>query len=347
MPGPPGRPGDSISAPHVVLSPTDHTRDEGGSTAFYCTVGGNPAPKVEWRFKSRKLVPGAKYSIKDGRVLTIKRLSYSDAGRYTCAASNILGASEASGNLIVRGLPIFIKVPSSLTTPKELSTLQETCKAEGFPPPTLNWTRIGMPLPVGKTEIKGGTLTVKNLRPADSGLYECVATNSMGTKKARMNVVVQRENCDCWRSRSRSPSPGWGYNGKKVDAIDFQTDGDVFLQGYRLWGVRSGSTSFQVTIGLYRGSALIATKTGSYPTSSSVKTFEVHFSQVISIRAGITYTATTKITTSSSSFYHADGMASASCSGVTVTFKSSSKSNNGSNRSEGQIPVLIFRSSQC
>ena len=89
------------------------------------------------------------------------------------------------------GLPIFIKVPSSLATPKELSTLQETCKAEGFPPPKLNWTRLGMPLPVGKTEIKGGTLTVKNLRPADSGLYECVATNSMGTKKVRMNVVVQ------------------------------------------------------------------------------------------------------------------------------------------------------------
>ena len=48
-----------------------------------------------------------------------------------------------------------------------------------------------MPLPVGKTEVKGGSLTIKNLRPADSGLYECVATNSMGTKKAVMNLVVQ------------------------------------------------------------------------------------------------------------------------------------------------------------
>ena len=154
-------------------------------------------------------------------------------------------------------------------------------------------------------------------------------------------------NCDCWRSRSpKSPFSGWGYAGG-VDAIDFQTDGDVILQGYRLWGVDSGSTSFQVTIRLYRASTLIAERTGSYATSASVKTFEVHFSQGITIRAGVTYTATAKITKSSNSFFLRDGMSSAWCSGVTVTFKSSSKSNNGSSVSRGQIPALIFRASQC
>ena len=159
--------------------------------------------------------------------------------------------------------------------------------------------------------------------------------------------------CDCWRSRSISPSIiNWGYsidpNGSdRVDAIDFQTNGDVILSGYRLWGVGSGSTSFQVTIRLYRGSNLIAEETGSYATSSSVKTFEVHFSQVISIRAGVTYTATARIVTSKYSFAHVGGVASASCSGVTVTFKTSSKNSNASGLSGGQIPALIFLSSQC
>jgi len=64
-------------------------------------------------------------------------------------------------------------------------------QAVGFPLPVISWNRLGMLLPVGKTEIKDGSLTIKNLSPADSGLYECVATNSMGTKKAKMNVVVQ------------------------------------------------------------------------------------------------------------------------------------------------------------
>jgi len=92
---------------------------------------------------------------------------------------------------------------------------------------------------------------------------------------------------------------------------------------------------------------MIAEKTGSYNTRSSVKTFEVHFSQGISIRAGLLYTATAKITASATSFAHRDGMSSASCSGVTVTFKSSSKDSNNSGVNISQIPALIFRSLSC
>ena len=105
MPGPPGRPGKSISAPQVVLTPAEQTRDEGaelGNTAFYCTVAGNPSPVVEWQFKGRKLMSGAKYLIKEGELI-VRNLNYSDAGSYTCAARNILGSSEATGNLSVRG----------------------------------------------------------------------------------------------------------------------------------------------------------------------------------------------------------------------------------------------------
>ena len=135
--------------------------------------------------------------------------------------------------------------------------------------------------------------------------------------------------------------------GSQVDAIDFQTNGNVNLQGYRLWGVGSGSATYQVTIRLYRGSFLMAEKTRSYFTRSSDQTFEVHFSQDISIRAGVVYTATAKITTNQNSFYLADGMNSASCSGVTVTFSTSSKDSNSSSQSRGQIPALIFRAQKC
>ena len=103
MPGPPGKPGESISAPQVVLSPTEQTRDEGGNTNFYCTAGGNPRPRIEWRFKGSKLVSGSKYLIKNDGEVNIKHLNYNDAGQYTCVATNILGSHNASGKLIVRG----------------------------------------------------------------------------------------------------------------------------------------------------------------------------------------------------------------------------------------------------
>ena len=52
---------------------------------------------------------------------------------------------------------------------------------------------MGLPLPARRTEVNQGTLTIKNLSPADISLYDCIATNIMGTKKARFNVAVQRK----------------------------------------------------------------------------------------------------------------------------------------------------------
>ena len=161
------------------------------------------------------------------------------------------------------------------------------------------------------------------------------------------NVCVSAEYCDCWRTRYKYyPTSGWRYSGN-VDAIDFQTSGDVILQGFRLWGVTYSSTTFQVTIRLYHGSNLLAEKTGSYPTSYDKKTFKVFFPKQIKIRAGETYTATSKITTSSQTYYLRTSTTRFVCSGVTVNFLSSYKDRNGSSSYRGQIPALIFRSLDC
>ena len=67
-----------------------------------------------------------------------------------------------------------------------------------------------MPLPSGRTEVNQGTLIIKNLIPADSGSYECIATNTMGTKKATINVAVQQLKlgmfCFCFFFLLKSPS---------------------------------------------------------------------------------------------------------------------------------------------
>ena len=94
--------------------------------------------------------------------------------------------------LLISGLPVFAKLPPSLASPVQHTTIQVICQAEGFPRPTVTWNRVGMSLPAGRVEVNQGTLTIKNLSPADSGLYECIATNIMGTKKTRTNVAVQR-----------------------------------------------------------------------------------------------------------------------------------------------------------
>ena len=96
-------------------------------------------------------------------------------------------------SFIFLGLPVFTKIPPSLATPVEHTTFQADCEAEGFLRPVVIWTRLVTPLPAGKTKVKERTLTIKNLSPADSGYYVCVASNVMGTKRVRIDLVVQKQ----------------------------------------------------------------------------------------------------------------------------------------------------------
>ena len=61
MSGAKGEPGESISAPVVVVSPKTLTVNEGGSASFQCSVSGNPNPVTVWS-KTRDMSKSARSS---------------------------------------------------------------------------------------------------------------------------------------------------------------------------------------------------------------------------------------------------------------------------------------------
>ncbi len=73
-----------------------------------------------------------------------------------------------------------------------------SCNADGFPPPTVSWSRNGSPINTsGNSRISSSEvrthLTITNVNRTDSGEYRCVANNKLGN--ATSNVASLDVQC--------------------------------------------------------------------------------------------------------------------------------------------------------
>jgi len=101
MPGAKGKPGESISAPVVAVSPVRLTVNESGSASFQCSVSGNPIPAIQWsKLDNRSEI--SQSGISRGS-LSLRNVKGTDSGLYQCSAVSILGKNQAIAQLIVNG----------------------------------------------------------------------------------------------------------------------------------------------------------------------------------------------------------------------------------------------------
>jgi len=84
----------------------------------------------------------------------------------------------------------------------EGDTTTITCEAVGYPPPTIGWSRtssdrvsvsdsVSVPTGNGNVTSVSVNLTLTNANREDSGLYECSASNSVGSDNRNTSVTVQ------------------------------------------------------------------------------------------------------------------------------------------------------------
>ena len=106
-------------------------------------------------------------------------------------------------------VPPSIRVPLENTTAviTEGDTITLTCEAVGYPPPTIEWSRISgtlsdrvsvsdsVSVPTGNGNVTSVSinLTLKNANREDTGLYKCSASNSVGSDNRNISVTVQCE----------------------------------------------------------------------------------------------------------------------------------------------------------
>ncbi|XP_072373300.1 receptor-type tyrosine-protein phosphatase delta-like isoform X11 [Scyliorhinus torazame] len=199
--------------PKFTRTPIDQMGVSGGVASFICQTSGEPRPKIVWSKKGKK-VSSQRFEVIEfddgsGSVLRIQPLrTPRDEATYECVASNSVGEISATTRLTVLRedqLPVgypTIDMGPQLKVVERTRTATMLCAASGNPDPEITWFKDFLPVDTSSTgRIKqlrsGGTpirgaLQIDNSEESDQGKYECVATNSAGTRySAPANLYVR------------------------------------------------------------------------------------------------------------------------------------------------------------
>uniref|UniRef100_A0A8K9UU85 Roundabout, axon guidance receptor, homolog 1 (Drosophila) n=1 Tax=Oncorhynchus mykiss TaxID=8022 RepID=A0A8K9UU85_ONCMY len=152
---------------------------------------GHPEPSISWK------KDGANIDDRDERItirggkLMITNARKSDAGKYVCVGTNMVGERESEiAELTVLERPSFVKRPGSQVVLVDQS-VEFRCEARGDPVPTVRWRKEDGELPKGRYEIREDhTLKIRRLTSADMGSYTCVAENMVGRAEASATLTV-------------------------------------------------------------------------------------------------------------------------------------------------------------
>ncbi|XP_046715534.1 protein tyrosine phosphatase receptor type Fa isoform X5 [Silurus meridionalis] len=198
--------GDSM--PRFIKSPEDQTGISGGVASFVCQAVGEPKPRITWMKKGKK-VSSQRFEVIEfddgsGSVLRIQPLrTHRDEAIYECTATNSMGEINTSAKLTVleedqipHGFPTIDMGPQ-LKVVERTRTATILCVASGNPDPEIVWFKDFLPVDINGSngrikQLRSGALQIENSEESDQGKYECVATNSAGTRySAPANLYVR------------------------------------------------------------------------------------------------------------------------------------------------------------
>ena len=130
-----------------------------------------------------------------GSSFTISRVQSTDSGTYAVNVMNGSGTIVSnSAILTVPVAPAFTVNPLALTVERGSSFIL-TALAAGSPAPTYVWRRAGIAI-AGATN---STLVVTNAGASNTGVYTCVATNSVGSVVSSSAAITVSDSSDFGR----------------------------------------------------------------------------------------------------------------------------------------------------
>ncbi|XP_069732533.1 neural cell adhesion molecule 1 isoform X5 [Phaenicophaeus curvirostris] len=182
-------------------APTPQEFKEGDDAVIVCDVVSSLPPTIIWKHKGRDVVlkKDVRFIVLSNNYLQIRGIKKTDEGTYRCE-----GRILARGEINFKDIHVIVNVPPSVRARQ--STMNATanlgqavtlaCDADGFPEPTMTWTKDGEPIEQGDDDEKysfnydGSELVIKRVDKGDEAEYICIAENKAGEQDATIHLKV-------------------------------------------------------------------------------------------------------------------------------------------------------------
>lgn len=175
------------TGPVIVIPPRNRSVVAGSSEAtLECIASARPLEELRVTWK-RNGVPVSSGLHSFGRRLTISTPTSSDTGPYVCEAAlpgSPFEPARAQAFLSIIEPPYFTAEPESRILVEVEETVDLACGAMGVPPPALQWYKDAVSVHKLRNPryqaLPAGGLRIQKLRPEDSGIFQCFASNEGG-----------------------------------------------------------------------------------------------------------------------------------------------------------------------
>ncbi|KAM9843028.1 protein sidekick-2 [Aulostomus maculatus] len=188
-------------APNITAGPTDSAVIDGMSVILHCETSGAPRPAITWQKGERVLASGSvqlpRFTLLESGSLLISPSHLSDAGTYTCMASNSRGIDEASADLVVWARTRITKPPQDQSVIKGTKAVM-TCGVTHDPSVTVRylWEKTGAVIDVNTSPRlrldPDGTLHISQTWSGDIGTYTCRVTSVGGNDSHSAHLRVRQ-----------------------------------------------------------------------------------------------------------------------------------------------------------
>jgi len=194
--------------------------------------------------------------------LQIDKIEAQDDAVYLCQVK--VGIND----MITRKVTLHVKTPVRIldTSTTEITAIegQSTsldCLTSGYPAPVVEWSRTdGQVLFNGQLTSTGASLVLETVHRSDRGLYQCVATNSVGPPQNITSKLIVRYGSEISVPRPRiQQAPGYEVvlqclvDSFPTSAIDWKKDGEIIKSDNHFYVAHfnKGPTSTLTTLRIY------------------------------------------------------------------------------------------------